>query len=112
MDGGPSENVQHLYLYGSVTTRFYKMYKKFDIWCVKNMDPIDLIDHPWNMEIGLYLCWKETNNKQTLRATNHLIEDLETLNCMNFYDIYCILIFYSSGHSNLLARCQWADPLH
>ena len=118
MDGGPSEYVQHLYLYGSVTTRFYRMYKKFGIRCVKYMDPIDLIDHPWNMEIDLYLCWKETNNKRTLHATNHLIIDLETsiawasmiyitylytynfvvfcLWCCDLFSIFLFLMFFSN----------------
>ena len=47
------------------------------LWSIKN--PIDLMDCPSNMEIGL--CWykKETNNKWTYNLTDQLMLDLETI---------------------------------
>ena len=52
-------------------------------------DPIDLMDHPSNMEIGL--CWykKETNNKWTYDLMDHLMVDLETIIASTF--ITCIV---------------------
>ena len=43
------------------------------------MDPIDLMDYPSNMEIGL--CWrqKRINNMWTYDLMDHLMIDLETI---------------------------------
>ena len=45
-------------------------------------DPIDLIDCPSNMEIGL--CWyqKGTTKKGTYDLTDHLMVDVETLTAL------------------------------
>jgi hypothetical protein len=52
--------------------------KVVDHW-VEYTDPIDLMDRPSNMEIGL--CWyrKGTNNKWTYNDIDHLMRNLETM---------------------------------
>ena len=42
------------------------------------MNLIDLMDHPSNMEIGLYW-YQGSNNKWTYNLPYHLIVDLETI---------------------------------
>ena len=42
-------------------------------------NPIDSMDYPSNMEIGLRWYQKGTNNKWTYNLTNHLMVDLETI---------------------------------
>ena len=55
------------------------MHRKFGNCWVEYRDPIDLMDHPSNMRIGL--CWykKGTTNKWTYDLTNFLIINLETI---------------------------------
>lgn len=56
----PLKNMQHLYLYGSANvTKLYMMYIKFGNCHVNYRDPIDSMDHPSNMEVGLYCIEKE-----------------------------------------------------
>ena len=63
-------------------------------------DPIDMMDHPSNMEIGL--CWyqKGTNNKWTFDLIGHSMVDLETiiaLAFMTFIIDFDASISYSRG---------------
>ena len=46
--------------------------KLVDLW-MKYRDPIDLLDRPSNMEIGLFGYQKGTNNKWTYNLTDHLM---------------------------------------
>ena len=57
------------------------MDRKFSNHWVECRDPMDLMNCPS----------KETNNKQTYNHINHLMVNLETNNCIRFYDIYCTL---------------------
>ena len=59
--------------------RVYRMHREFGNCWVEYKDPIDLMDHPSNMRIGL--CWykKGTTNKWTYDLTNYLIIDLGTI---------------------------------
>ena len=54
-------------------------------------DPIDLMDHLLNMEIGS--CWylKETNSKWSYDLTYHLIVDLETIIALAFMTYIVVL---------------------
>jgi hypothetical protein len=45
---------------------------------VEYRDPVDLMDHPSNMEIGLSWFQKGTNNKWTHDLMDHLMANLET----------------------------------
>ena len=55
------------------------MRRKFGNRWMKYRDPIDLMDCPSNVEIGL--CWyqKRVNNEWTYDLTDHLMLDLETI---------------------------------
>ena len=55
------------------------MRRKFGNRWVEYRDPIDLMDRPSNVEIGL--CWyqKGANNKWTYDLIDHLMVDLETI---------------------------------
>ena len=60
------------------------MHRKFGNCWVEYKDPIDLMYHSSNMEIGI--CWyqKETNNKWTYNLTDHLMVDLDTIIAIAF----------------------------
>ena len=64
--------------------RVYKMRRKFVNCWVEYKDPIVLMDHSSNMEIGL--CWyqKGTNNKWIYDLTNPLMVDLDTIIALAF----------------------------
>ena len=55
-------------------------------------DPIDLMDCPSNMEIGLFWNQKGPNNNWTYDLIDHLMVDLEEEICISFYDIYYKLL--------------------
>ena len=46
---------------------------------VEYRDPIDFVDHPSNMKIGLSWFQKGTNNKWTYNLMDHLMADLEAI---------------------------------
>ena len=75
MYGEPIENIQHLYIYGRVT-RLYGI-------SMKSVDGVHefnwWMNHPSNIEIGLWCYKKWTNNKWTYNLTDHLMLDLETM---------------------------------
>ena len=60
------------------------MCTNFGNYCVEYGDPIDLMDRPPNIEIGL--CWyqKGTNNMWTYNDTDHLMKNLETMIATTF----------------------------
>ena len=55
------------------------MRRKFGNHWVEYRDPIDLMDCPSNMEIGLSWYQKGTNNKWTYDIIDHLMIDLEAM---------------------------------
>ena len=65
-----------MYLYGSVII-LYRMHRRFGNRWVEYQDPIDLMYHSSNMEIGLYWYWKGSNNKYAYDLTKHLMVDLQ-----------------------------------
>jgi hypothetical protein len=75
--GGPFENIQNLYLYGSVT-RHNRMCRKFGNCWLEYGNPLDSMDYPSTMEIGLYWYSKRTN-KWTYNLSDHLMVDLEAI---------------------------------
>ena len=74
-----------------------------------NIDAIDLMDHPSNVEIGL--CWyqKMANNKWTYELTDHLMVDLETIIALATIDIYwwikCLRV--TSGRWKSFQQLRW-----
>jgi hypothetical protein len=60
------------------------MRRKFGTCWMWYRDPIDFMDRPSNMEIGLHWYQKGTNNKWTSNLTYHLMVELETINALVF----------------------------
>ena len=58
------------------------MLQKIDNHWVECKHPIDSMECPSNMEIGLRWYQEGTNNKWTYNLTDHLMEDLETTNAL------------------------------
>ena len=55
------------------------MCRKLGNHWVEYMDPIDFMDRPSNMEIGLWWYKKGANKKWTYDLTDHLLVNLETI---------------------------------
>ena len=62
-----------------VGTQFYRMHRKFGYCWAECRDPINLMDRPSNMQIGLRWYQKGTNNKRTYNYVDHLMVFLKTI---------------------------------
>lgn len=72
------------------------MCRKFGNHWVKCRNPIDLMNHPSNMDYG---GTKKPNNKKKYDHTGYLMVDIEKSIALTSFDIFCKL-----GHLSMSSR--------